>query len=95
MKDYTLVKEYNMELIDIKDKLQLIEEALSYVEGIKQAAEDMEYQADDLTSYASQLYETASNVSSNASGALGQLEYARDEIRSHISKEENNAVTAN
>ena len=55
----------------------------------------MEYQGDDITSYASTLYDTASNVSANASEALGQLEYARDEIRSYIIKEENNAVTTN
>ncbi len=84
-----------MELNEIKDKLQLVEEALSYVEGIKQDAEDLEYLADDASSYASQLYETASNVSPKVDEAIGQLEYARDEIRSYIIKEENNAVTAN
>ncbi len=84
-----------MELNEIKDKLQLVEEALSYVEGIKQDAEDLEYLADDAASYANQLYETASNVSPKVDEAIGQLEYARDEIRSYIIKEENNAVTTN
>ncbi len=67
-----------MELNEIKDKLQLVEEALSYVEGIKQDAEDLEYLADDAASYANQLYETASNVSPKVDEAIGQLEYARD-----------------
>ena len=84
-----------MELNDIKDKLQLVEEALGYVAGIKLDAEEMEYQADDLSSQASSLYDTASNVSSQADEAIGQLEYAREEIRSYIIKEENNAVTTN
>ena len=84
-----------MELNDIKDKLQLVEEALGYVAGIKLDAEEMEYQADDLQSQANAVYDTASNVSSQADEAIGQLEYARDEIRSYIIKEENNAVTTN
>ena len=84
-----------MELNDIKDKLQLVEEALGYVAGIKLDAEEMEYQADDLQSQANAVYDSACAVSRQADEAIGQLEYARDEIRSYIIKEENNAVTTN
>ena len=84
-----------MELNEIKDKLQLVEEALSYVEGIKLDAEEMEYQADDLQSQANAVYDSACAVSRQADEAIGQLAYARDEIRSYIIKEENNAVTTN
>ena len=41
-----------MELNDIKDKLQLVEEALGYVAGITLDAEEMEYHADALSSQA-------------------------------------------
>ncbi len=84
-----------MELNDIKDKLQLVEEALGYVAGIKLDAEEMEYQADDLQSQANTVYDTAGEITRQADEAIGQLEYARDEIRSYIIKEENNAITAN
>ncbi len=83
-----------MELNDIKDKLQLVEEALGYVAGIKLDAEEMEYQADDLQSQANTVYDTAGEITRQADEAIGQLEYARDEIRSYIIKEENNAITA-